>query len=171
MKGLISSSADMDVHLLPLESKSKVREVARLFPALRLSDEHGLWVVFILQRTSHDLLSREEAAEREKDAKFERFFAGGKLFAAAMQRQGYWADMTDPATGYPLLTERGGFTHCDLDYVQALLHYPGTQVGGCCVMSHPRFGTSVYPATLFVSAPRDEIEAALQSAFSLMSDG
>ena len=63
-----------------------------------------------------------------------------------------------------MLGKRGGQTHNDLDLVESLLRYPPVQVGNCCVVSHPRFGTSVYPATMFASAPRHRIDAALEAA-------
>ena len=36
--------------------------------------------------------------------------------------------------------------------------------GGCRVVSHPQWGTAVYPATLFARAPVDVIDAAMHAA-------
>lgn len=41
----------------------------------------------------------------------------------------------------------------EVDGMSALLGYQTANAAGCKVLIHPRWGTSVYPATLFTKAP------------------
>ncbi len=51
--------------------------------------------------------------------------------------------------------------YSEVDGIEQLLTYEvthvGTAGGGCRMVSHPKFGLDVYPATLFVAADTDEL--------------
>jgi hypothetical protein len=115
-------------------------EFARVFPDLDAAPPdttHKLLVCITFQRTSVDLVSQGPAAEEDKRANGERFLSVASLVCASLRGRGHWADMADPATGYPVLGTRGGHTHNDLETVERFLHYPSTLVGSCCVTDHP----------------------------------
>ncbi len=94
---------------------------------------------------------------------------------------GWWADFTDPASGYPVrhchniclrrqvVGSQGSSFYPDVHGSQTLLKYDLVQVGGCAMLRHPRYGTRVYPATLFIRAPESVILQALNAldAFKL----
>lgn len=50
----------------------------------------------------------------------------------------------------------------DLEAMQALLGYSVIQVGDCWVLSHPKWKTNVYPATIVSTAPLLTIKQVLQ---------
>ena len=52
----------------------------------------------------------------------------------------------------------------EVDACETLLRYRAYNAGGCRVLSHPAWGTCVYPATLFVRAPVEAAVAALERA-------
>jgi hypothetical protein len=52
----------------------------------------------------------------------------------------------------------GSSFYPDVHGSQTLLKYDLSQAGGCAMIRHPRWGTRVYPATLFIRAPFDVIE-------------
>ena len=52
-----------------------------------------------------------------------------------------------------MIDERGASYYPDVMGCQRLLGYDTTNCGCCSVLSHPRFGTKVYPATLFFQCP------------------
>ena len=144
---------------------TRLRDLRAVFPAMpeRVGAD-GVRALVSLQRTGHDLVARGPGPAAAKEACFGRFSRMGRLVCRHLRQRGAWADMSDPASGAPLLGRRGGATHADLELVQWALRYPGTQVGSCCVVAHPSFGTAVYPAILFFAAPLAAFDSALQAA-------
>jgi hypothetical protein len=50
----------------------------------------------------------------------------------------------------------------DVDAAELLLRYRMDTVGGTCrIISHPTWGTAVYPATILICAPLDILKQAL----------
>ncbi|KAJ3282384.1 hypothetical protein HDU76_008718, partial [Blyttiomyces sp. JEL0837] len=92
------------------------------------------------------------------------FYAWGKRVCDCIHSNGHWSDMTDPASGYPMFTPRGTSLYPDVDGAVRLLRYSTTLVGCCKVLSHPRWGSRNYPATLFTTAPLSLVEEALEKA-------
>lgn len=72
-----------------------------------------------------------------------------------LERNGHWADVADPSSGYAVFTQRGSATYSEVDGAQRLRAFDSVQAGGCYLLSHPRWGVNVYPATLFATAPID----------------
>ena len=70
-------------------------------------------------------------------------------------------DWPDPATGIPMNGECGPSIYTELDGLEQMTNYEVIYVcgpgGGCKVVTHPSFGTSVYPSTGFVIGPTDVI--------------
>lgn len=58
-----------------------------------------------------------------------------------------------------VLGERGPSFYPDAHGAQRLLRYELLNTGCCSILSHPRWGTRVYPATVFAVAPSDVVEA------------
>ncbi|ORZ40778.1 hypothetical protein BCR44DRAFT_123687 [Catenaria anguillulae PL171] len=75
---------------------------------------------------------------------------------------GSWFDFTDPASGYPILSQPGPSLYPDVHGAQALLHYDVMNVGCCKVLLHPRWSSRVYPTTCFTTAPLPVILDCLQ---------
>jgi len=66
-----------------------------------------------------------------------------------------WCDYTDPVTGYPVLSERGGMLYSDVDGCEYLLksYTVDYSLSECRLISHPIWKTQVYPATFFTTCP------------------
>jgi hypothetical protein len=43
--------------------------------------------------------------------------------------------------------------------MEVLLNYKAYNAGFCKVLTHPKWGSAVYPATIFAFGPRDSISA------------
>lgn len=76
-------------------------------------------------------------------------------------------DLTDPCSGLPVLSERGGSYYPDVIGGQMLLNYDIIDTGCCKLLSHPKWHTKVYPATLFTTAPLEAVVPLLAKPFSL----
>lgn len=54
--------------------------------------------------------------------------------------------------------------YSEVEGLSVLLGFRTANAGCCKVVLHPKWGTSVYPATLFARAPREAVEAAIRGA-------
>jgi hypothetical protein len=61
-------------------------------------------------------------------------------------------------------TPNGTVPYPEVDAFETLLKYRTYNAGGCKIVSHPVWLTSVYPASLFAAAPVDVIVKAAQEA-------
>ncbi len=158
--------APLEHHVRPVTSARLRQELNGVFPELAdCGSALELYAVVTVQECHYDLVSRSQGAEREKNSHCERFLTWGRAVAEAVRGAGGWADMPDPATGYPVLGRRGGLAHNELECVQRVLKFSSTQVGSCCVLEHPRWGTRCYPASLFVAvAEKATLDRAIQAA-------
>ncbi|KAJ3192869.1 hypothetical protein HK101_005816 [Irineochytrium annulatum] len=137
--------------------------------------ERGIKDVLVIptfQQSSHDLVAVTPDTNWERNLLLEYFFSWGKRMCYHLRKMGHWADLTDPASGYPMDTDRGVSLYPDVDGAAVLLKYATVQAGCCRVIAHPRWGTKCYPATLFTTAPFDDVKAALRDvAFELGGGG
>ncbi|KAI8924180.1 hypothetical protein BC831DRAFT_513577 [Entophlyctis helioformis] len=152
------------------------REVALVFPGLvkpRADDRlpivghlKDLLIIPTFQESLFDLVAVTAETNWERNILLEYFMAFGRLFCGWLHERGYWADMTDPASGYPVFSDRGTSLYPDVDGCARLLKY-ATHLAGCCrVLDHPVWGTHSYPATMFSTAPPAVVVAALEFASS-----
>jgi len=78
--------------------------------------------------------------------------------------QGHWADYIDPCSGLPMIYRETNSVYGEVQALSTLLGYK-TQNAGCCkILLHPKWGSAVYPASLFVRAPLDEVKKAIVEA-------
>ncbi|KAJ3368076.1 hypothetical protein GGF31_006909 [Allomyces arbusculus] len=157
--------ADHDGAVIPLEvsvhavGRRFARELVGVFPdmpsyaeSLHDDSEPTLLVIPVVQPTTHDLVEFGRDVDAERDVMLERFV---RFAHALAERIGdtWWADMTDPASGYPIRTRPGPRLYPDVPGIQTLLRYDAMNVGCCSVLLHPRWGSHMYPASFFAVAP------------------
>ncbi|KAF9977802.1 hypothetical protein BGZ73_004869 [Actinomortierella ambigua] len=99
---------------------------------------------------------------KEKDDRLEDFIRWSEAIHTKLERQGYWSDMTDPASGFPSYGERGPDVYPDVEGCQVLLKYDFQNAGCCKILLHPEWGSKIYPATFFTTAPLEAFLAAVQ---------
>jgi hypothetical protein len=146
---------EFSAHVPP---RSLAREIPLVFSQCKAAAPPVVAPVFF--RCACDLVTGNRGeADAEKDAMLERFVrwvlsaraaladrAGGEPAADAAP---VWIDGTDPASGRPLHEPSGPSFYPDVHGAQAVLGYRTYDAGGCGVLSHPVWGTAVYPATMF----------------------
>ena len=121
-----------------------------------------LWVVVVLQQARYELAETTPHVEREKERLREKFMRFAFDVAFNLRDRGYLSDLIDPRTGYPLLSRPGEICHDDTAVVKALLGFPVT-TNKCSVLTHPAWGSAVYPSTLFASASPRAIKCVLKN--------
>eukprot|EP00035_Acanthoeca_spectabilis_P006267 m.122593 g.122593 ORF g.122593 m.122593 type:complete len:175 (-) comp13425_c0_seq4:65-589(-) len=141
-----------------------IPDLERVFPGVDLTNT---LVVPTFQECKCDLIANGPEPDAEKDRLLETFVAWAKVVCAALRADGHWADLTDPCSGLPVLSERGGSYYPDVIGGQMLLNYDIIDTGCCKLLSHPKWHTKVYPATLFTTAPLEAVVPLLAKPFSL----
>ncbi|KNC79502.1 hypothetical protein SARC_08108 [Sphaeroforma arctica JP610] len=144
-----ANGIEYSVHDAPQRMR---KEMPNVFPGV---DFKGLLIIPTFQRTDLDLTSIGPAIEEVKDDCLEKFHRWGSAVCNAIVERGYWADLADPATGYPMLGEPGTSFYPEVIGAQTLLGYDMILTGCCQMLCHPLYGTKVYPASMFTTAPRD----------------
>lgn len=120
------------------------------------------------QHAQHDLVNVGPEVEAEKDRLLNVFLNFAKQFSDAVIAAGgriegdddddsqvYWADYIDPCSGLPMRTlENCTKVYSEVDGMECCLGYRSYNAGFCKILLHPQWGSAVYPATIFVLAPR-----------------
>lgn len=135
------------------------RNLERVIPDWNLP---VLWVVVVLQQSRYELVESTVPVEREKERLREKFMRFGFDVAFNLRDRGFLSDLIDPRNGYPLLSHPGEISHDDTAVVKALLGLPVT-MGKCSVLTHPDWGSAVYPSILMASASPRIIKSVLKS--------
>ena len=163
---LLANGLEFSVHRCP---RSLLRELAHVFPGQGLLPARGeapaataCRAVPTCQHSAMDLVRWGDEVEKEKDHCLERFAAFGAAVCAELRAAGHWADYIDPCSGLPMLTKgQNSKVYDEVAGMQLLLRF-ATQNAGCCkVLLHPQWGAAVYPATLFTTAPFEQLQAVL----------
>ena len=114
-------------------------------------------VLIVLQQADCGLMERSPLTEMQKHLLRDRFLQIGSAIAAELQNQGHHADLFDPKTGLPRLSQAGRSMD-DVAVVRACLGYGTMKIDGCDILLHPDWGTAVYPAVLVSSAVPTVVE-------------
>ena len=61
-----------------------------------------------------------------------------------------------------MLDDHANVVYPEVDGLELLLGYKTQVAGGCKLLSHPRWGAAVYPATLFTTASLDKLKSAVR---------
>mmetsp|Transcript_2224 Transcript_2224/g.3500 ORF Transcript_2224/g.3500 Transcript_2224/m.3500 type:complete len:193 (-) Transcript_2224:121-699(-) len=142
-----------------VNSKSFSREAQFVFPAL---DLRNLIVIPTMQHALQDLVRIGEEIEAEKDRLLLTFFDVSEQFCKKVQEKGnYWCDYIDPCSGLPVKSD-GQKVFSEVECAQTLLGYSVMNAGCCKIILHPDWGSAVYPASIFTTAPADVVVATLQ---------
>jgi len=142
-------------------TKLVARELRQVFPTTELGD---VVVVTTCQRCAVELVNWGDEAAKEKDRLLEAFVAFAKDVCAALAEKGHWADYVDPCSGLPAISKDTPTVYDEVAGMQSLLKYDVHDAGPCKILMHPRWGSAVYPATMFTNAPSDVVVAVLEAS-------
>jgi len=119
-------------------------------------------VLIVLQPSQFELLERTAQVEAQKNHLRQQFLHFGDRIAGNLKALGHLAEIFDPRTGLPLLSEPGTLVMDDVATVQACLGYEISDRCGCWVILHPTWGCAVYPSTLVSSATPEVLQPVCQ---------
>jgi hypothetical protein len=135
------------------------RELEFVLPGVSL--DGGLLAIATMQQARMDLVQVGDDIEQEKDRLLETFMAFAKGLCEGLISKGHFADYVDPCSGLPMLTKDANKVFSEVDSAQQLLGYAVMNAGCCKVLLHPAWGSAVYPATIFTTAPVEVVEEEL----------
>jgi hypothetical protein len=115
------------------------------------------------QKAREDLVAVGEHIEREKDRLLNVFITFGKYLCDELRTRGYWADYIDPCSGLPMISLNCNKVYSEVDGMECLLNYKAYNAGFCKILTHPKWGSAVYPATIFAHAPADVVKSLIES--------
>ncbi|EFN59706.1 hypothetical protein CHLNCDRAFT_133264 [Chlorella variabilis] len=142
-------------------------DVAALFPGTSLD---GMLVIPTCQHAQMDLVQMGQRVEDEKDRLLERFVEFAKTVCERLAALGHWADYIDPCSGLPMVHRATNAVYGEVEGLVTLLGYR-TQNAGCCkIILHPKWGSNVYPASLFAKAPLAAVVAAIEEAVAALRE-
>lgn len=150
---------EYSVHSVPMLMRE---ELMKIFP--ELPDIKSCLLIPVIQPCTRSSMTEfTQESEIEKNELLNEFQSFVQALEDKIKEKGdFWIDFPDPVTGYPSKTQYGGMSFSDVDAAELLLRYRMDTVGGTCrIISHPIWGTAVYPATILVCAPLDILKQAL----------
>jgi hypothetical protein len=166
-----TDSLEVSLHTLPKQLMREFRHVFRdeylNFPtdtamdtaaAAASAPADGNLVLLALptnQRAREDLVAVGDHIEAEKDRLLNVFMDFGADLCQTIRARGYWADYIDPCSGLPMLTLNCNKVYSEVDGMECLLNYRAYNAGFCKILTHPRWGSAVYPATIFAYCSED----------------
>lgn len=161
-----SDFLECSVHTLP---KALLREFSHVFDErhtdfqsdVMVESDAALELLAIPsnQRAREDLVGIGEHIELEKDRLLNVFMSFARDLCQNIRDAGYWADFIDPCSGLPMLTLNSNKVYSEVDGMECLLNYKSYSAGFCKILTHPTWGSAVYPATIFAYAPQHIVTA------------
>ena len=171
-----TDSLEVSLHTLPKQLLREFRHVFRdeylnFLPDAGAMDTGaastaGNMVLLALptnQRAREDLVAVGDHIEAEKDRLLNVFMEFGADICQKIRARGFWADYIDPCSGLPMLTLNCNKVYSEVDGMECLLNYRAYNAGFCKILTHPKWGSAVYPATIFAYCPEGVAREALGS--------
>mmetsp|Transcript_2714 Transcript_2714/g.3158 ORF Transcript_2714/g.3158 Transcript_2714/m.3158 type:complete len:231 (-) Transcript_2714:242-934(-) len=115
------------------------------------------------QHAREDIVGVGIHIEEEKDRLLRVFMAFASEFCNKIRSLGYWSDFMDPCSGLPMLTPDCNKVYSEVDGMEVLLGYRTYDAGFCKILTHPKWGSAVYPSTIFANAPKSVVKKILES--------
>mmetsp|Transcript_7115 Transcript_7115/g.10026 ORF Transcript_7115/g.10026 Transcript_7115/m.10026 type:complete len:191 (+) Transcript_7115:3-575(+) len=157
---------EVSVHIAP---KALIRELKFIFRDK--SFESGCLAIPTCQKSQEDLVNMGEDVEFEKDRCLNVFSDWARHVCERLATQGHWADFIDPCSGLPMLSPNNNSVYSEVEGMQLLLRYSVLNAGMCRVLLHPVWGSAVYPATLFTTAPHEAVAEVLEEFYQIEDEG
>ena len=155
---------EYSVHACPKKHKSEAQAMFNLSD----DDVGKLIIVPTCQKTTVNIIKTGEKVDEEKDACLERFVKFAEIATDVLREKDFWCDYIDPCSGLAMIHKESQRVYGEVDALVTLLNYEYTNVGCCKIVMHPKWGSSVYPASLFAIAPEEEVRSALRIAAEKM---
>ena len=155
---MLSNQIEVSIHEFPRLMR---RDLSLVLPSWPVSSYESqgdrgekLYAICTAQRASIELVNWGPEAAEQKDLLLERFAEWANLVCDLLTKRGFpLCDFIDPCSGLPARTKGCTVVYPEVDAFETLLKYKTYSASGCRVISHPKWGTRIYPASVLVVAP------------------
>eukprot|EP00834_Sanchytrium_tribonematis_P001210 NODE_27_length_39007_cov_1.590650.p25 type:complete len:170 gc:universal NODE_27_length_39007_cov_1.590650:14761-15270(+) len=130
-------------------TKSFLRELEPIFNR----DTTRFNVVILILKMQNDILGNQQQEERDEHLDF--VMSVGKELKEVFHHQ-YYVDYCDPVSGL-IIGSNSNNVYADANGCERLLKMDVVSIGCCKLVSHKKWGTNIYPFTLFTTAPPEKI--------------
>jgi len=156
---LVYGGNDIEVSCV-VATKVVLRELSQIFPEEKNLED--VIVVPTCQKSAMELVNWGDDSDVEKDRLLEVFVGFAKEVCDTLIAEGFWADYVDPCSGLPSIAKNTPTVYDEVASMQTLLKYNVQDAGPCKILLHPKWGSAVYPATLFTNAPQHNLTEVLK---------
>ncbi len=125
-------------------------------------------ILVVLQPAGMELVQQTPETEDQKQQLRQKFLEFGLAIVEKLRNLGHQADLFDPRTGLPVLSQAGSLRLDDVAVVRSTLGYPATRLGDCSGIVHPIWGRAVYPSILIASADSGLVKSVLSTVEGLL---
>lgn len=167
---------EYSIHTFPKKLMREFQHVFReecnsnIFNSASPSQNYQLLAIPTNQKAREDLVGVGPHVEFEKDRLLNVFLSFASKLSDKLKNLGYWVDYIDPCSGLPMLNiHNHNKVYSEVDGMEVLLGYRSYNAGFCKVLVHPKWGTSVYPATIFCYAPSNVVKKCIDEEFEELS--
>ena len=156
-------SLEVSMHTLPKPLKREFqhvfheRNLSHIIEALPSTEDCEYLVLATNQKAREDLVATGPHIEAEKDRLLNVFVEFSRHLCEKIHQRGYWSDFIDPCSGLPMLTPHCNKVYSEVDGMECCLGYKAHNAGFCKILTHPSWGSAVYPASVFCFAPRSVV--------------
>jgi ribosomal protein S18 acetylase RimI-like enzyme len=155
---MLPNKIEVSIHELPRLMR---RDLLLVLPSWPISSYEGqgergekLYAICTAQRASLELVNWGPEAAQQKDFLLERFAEWANMVCDMLTKRGFpLCDFIDPCSGLPARTKGCTIVYPEVDAFETLLKYKTYNASGCRVISHPSWGTRIYPASVLAVAP------------------
>lgn len=161
---IASTDTAVEIYLFP-PSQFIIDNQKKLLPTW---DKPVTQVILVLQQSRLSLELSSDAVAWEKDRLREQFFRLGCGLIFRLRDRNLLSDLFDPRSGYPFISREGEIALSDAALVEALLRLDVIDYGDCSLITHPRWGSALYPATIVTAASQEAIEPILNEMLALL---
>ena len=126
-----------------------------LYPVFK-RDTSRFNIVILILKMDNDLLDSTGNQQIERDDKLDLLMALGKHMRQSMSDKGYFLDYMDPTSGLAM-NSNTNVVYADITGCERILQMDVSTTGCCKLVSHSKWGTNIYPFTLFTTAPANII--------------
>lgn len=152
---------DLDLRVFACP-RSLRRELPLIFP--ECPPDSTVTLVILVLKASCDLLAMTPETHAEKDRLLLQSTRVGEYILS--ECTGYWVDWVDPCSGLPVKSSRcGPAGYNEVQGLELLWKMPIVQVGACKVAMHDQWKGSIYPVTVFTTAPKPVLDRVLAARY------
>ena len=122
-------------------------------------------IVIIILKMENDVLNTQSNQQQERDEKLDELMKLGSYLRADLHTKGHFVDYMDPVSGLAMHSTTN-IVYADSTGCERVFKMDVVNIGCCKLISHKKWGTNIYPFTIFTTAPATLVLSSLHSHYA-----